>query len=702
MPTTRRQLRVKKQDEALLAKLNPGELFSLSDLSDFEDLPDDHDMDIEAEALDAEEKFIVLSSSEERSDDDDDYSPRKKTPTSPRDAKRQKLDKGRKGKGKKGRKSLSVLPTMPLDILFEIFEYLHPTDLLRLTQTNKAFNGLLTSPKSTTIWKRSQKNTEADTPDCPSDMNEMQWANLLYGCECQVCGVKPLLKVEFGLRRRICAKCKKKHFVCARYFTKVYPDYPPEVMDLLLFTHEGAWSRRWNSPSKFFWDSDVETIALKYIGLQKGVHMKKPNAKANLEAFVAKRKELVEGIAETVDPCRRWARKVRYTRRNDRWKAKSEMIEEFKRRLDDMDEWTDQDKNRAIQSLHFDPSKALTVKYWERIWRKLKVLLDQEKNRRIERDRRNLVWSRLAIARELYNTHIQPMKAYDRLLLPSPEWIRKIPAFEEVIDAPDDVDVTEESFAVAMAELPAYLEEYKTTTNPAFKILREAIEPHITPEDPDELKPEGWLEPMRRATSVFCRSSYGVFEEFYVSVGFEATSTQWYLSTVQLHPRLCEVVKRIVQALGMDERTTHPFDLDGRDARFVCLRCEAVDKDGVYGRDAHSWRQMLKHYTAFDEDHAEPSVELLTNEEEADVKQREEPDARNLRRNWHCMSCNHPAVHLEHILCHIKEYDHDHKNDNPVEGRDYFWDFHYHWPPRAQVFHGTKVDPKSNRIAPPS
>lgn len=133
---------------------------------------------------------------------------------------------------KRTRKSLSMLPDMPLDVLFEvlcapsngplpdlrriampqILALLSPADLLRVARTTKSFRRLLLSKKTLSIWKQSRKRLDdTEGSECPSDLSEPQWASLIWGGnECQECGTKPVLKIQFSLRRRVCVRCMKE------------------------------------------------------------------------------------------------------------------------------------------------------------------------------------------------------------------------------------------------------------------------------------------------------------------------------------------------------------------------------------------------------------------------------------------------------------------------------------------------------------
>ncbi|KAG1826927.1 uncharacterized protein BJ212DRAFT_1474135 [Suillus subaureus] len=67
------------------------------------------------------------------------------------------------------RGGLSLLPTMSLDVLFEIFGFLKPLDLLSLARTSKAFRNLLMRKSNAFIW-RASRSLVPNLPECPLDL----------------------------------------------------------------------------------------------------------------------------------------------------------------------------------------------------------------------------------------------------------------------------------------------------------------------------------------------------------------------------------------------------------------------------------------------------------------------------------------------------------------------------------------------------
>ncbi|KIK03753.1 hypothetical protein K443DRAFT_5082 [Laccaria amethystina LaAM-08-1] len=89
----------------------------------------------------------------------------------------------RKVRGKRG--ALKHLTEAPLDVLFEIFGKLNPIDLLHLARTTKALRNILMRTSAKFIWKQALANIN-ELPDCPTDLNEPQYTNLVFGKNCYV------------------------------------------------------------------------------------------------------------------------------------------------------------------------------------------------------------------------------------------------------------------------------------------------------------------------------------------------------------------------------------------------------------------------------------------------------------------------------------------------------------------------------------
>ncbi|KAK7063921.1 F-box domain-containing protein [Favolaschia claudopus] len=110
----------------------------------------------------------------------------------------------------KTKAKLSLLPSLPLDVLFEIFGHLPPVDILHLARTTKGFRSILLHKSASSTWKTSLRRVPG-LPECPEDMSQPAWVNLVYSAHCHNCFENKVLKVDWLLRLRLCEVCLKSY-----------------------------------------------------------------------------------------------------------------------------------------------------------------------------------------------------------------------------------------------------------------------------------------------------------------------------------------------------------------------------------------------------------------------------------------------------------------------------------------------------------
>ncbi|KAE9409268.1 hypothetical protein BT96DRAFT_970203 [Gymnopus androsaceus JB14] len=122
------------------------------------------------------------------------------------DSKRRIPEQFRKVRGKLGMLE-RLAKDVPLDVIFEIFFYLDPSDLLRLARTSKDLRCILMSKTSENIWRTARGNVQG-LPPLPFDLNEPQYAHLLYESYCHVCNHKGRCDfIYWSFRMRCCKNC---------------------------------------------------------------------------------------------------------------------------------------------------------------------------------------------------------------------------------------------------------------------------------------------------------------------------------------------------------------------------------------------------------------------------------------------------------------------------------------------------------------
>ncbi|KAJ3513621.1 hypothetical protein NLJ89_g2851 [Agrocybe chaxingu] len=88
-----------------------------------------------------------------------------------------------KGKGIAGK--LRHFVDLPLDIVYEIISHMRPIDLLNLSRASKDFRAFFLSRDTAVFWRRVFSRL-GDVPPCPEDLNEPQYASLLFDKFCML------------------------------------------------------------------------------------------------------------------------------------------------------------------------------------------------------------------------------------------------------------------------------------------------------------------------------------------------------------------------------------------------------------------------------------------------------------------------------------------------------------------------------------
>ncbi|KAI0730844.1 hypothetical protein C8Q76DRAFT_340362 [Earliella scabrosa] len=98
------------------------------------------------------------------------------------------------------------LPHLPLDILIEIFNHLHPRDLLSLARTSRDISRFVLGRQQEHIWRHAREHTQG-IPGCPSFLSERAFAHFLFSPFCHGCGDIRSVKPAYTWYARYCPKC---------------------------------------------------------------------------------------------------------------------------------------------------------------------------------------------------------------------------------------------------------------------------------------------------------------------------------------------------------------------------------------------------------------------------------------------------------------------------------------------------------------
>ncbi|KAF8841801.1 hypothetical protein BDN67DRAFT_966699 [Paxillus ammoniavirescens] len=531
-------------------------------------------------------------SSEEKEDVSDEF---EVTPEPPK-----KRSKGAhahtKGTSRKPRRrgKLEMLPELNLDVLFHIFTFLRPMDLLNLAHTTKAFRRLLMQKSLAFVWAAARRQIEQDFPDCPPDLSEPQYANLAFYPHCHNCG-RIVRKIYWQLRRRYCLACRKTRLNSR--FGILYPLYvlPTEVLKI-------------NS-----------TRSERVVDVEQHDKLLKEYTKLSMDKrdeFVSQRRKLLSDINQHATQCEAWIDRVDAARKCELMKAQAAREESIMSRLKDIGYEAEIDYfgSGSITSGRdaiFKSPKQLTEREWQNFRPKLIELMDEMRKERMETEvyppRRNL----LTILYYDYVENPAPTGAVVDLL-PSLDDVAKFVPFDTIIKLPENVKVDNATFKPAFDQLPTLAGEWKARIEaqlasfvniPANLLAAEA------PTDGHEQERESSVERLKLASAVFEVKSglsrgellaypdilaHPVFDNLLPGPMFYTKAMRvWSLfdshgtSVVELFGGASHVVR----LCGLDPQTATVDDMDRRNPRLICRQCNHGSKTlGVY-----TWKNAIRH-----------------------------------------------------------------------------------------------------------
>ncbi|PCH40490.1 hypothetical protein WOLCODRAFT_24139, partial [Wolfiporia cocos MD-104 SS10] len=177
---------------------------------------------------------------------------------------------------------------------------------------------MLLADNARPIWKSARMRWPGGAPDCPPDVSEARWADLLFGdakCDMQSCVSENVL-VNFTLRRRVCEACYKKHLVFDQKFKRTFPDYDKSMLELIPSGNAGCRSRFWRRKKlQFYWAGDIHNMAKQVASYREAIESGKAGAEDAFLSFKSARIAHVEYVVEHAQVCLDWLEDQEYLRR---------------------------------------------------------------------------------------------------------------------------------------------------------------------------------------------------------------------------------------------------------------------------------------------------------------------------------------------------------------------------------------------------
>ncbi|KAG7085400.1 hypothetical protein E1B28_002961 [Marasmius oreades] len=348
----------------------------------------------------------------------------------------------RRTRGKRGLLE-KLAKEAPLDILLEVFKHLEPRDILRLARTSKDLRDFLMARSSSSIWREARENIP-NLPPLPNDLNEPQYASLLFDNHCHACLRSPCDNVNWECRVR----CHKN---CMGHLFLNYSDIenrPAGLKDSDLWevvmhipyhigprTHGVAW-----------FTPMFERLLFKYMEIQGDEPAVKKWNKEKEQDF--------KFITSHARQCRLWDRDRRMERDAEQQTLRIERRQEIIKRLS-ASGWRPEELNHEEFVSHplLKSSKPVTERAWNNLEPQLIDFLQALKDRRLNEERHRS----LKIRYQLFDSAYEDKKDRDRLTVYPPISDLIVDADLGVIDdmiwnTPQEQQLTKSDFIDALRE----------------------------------------------------------------------------------------------------------------------------------------------------------------------------------------------------------------------------------------------------------
>ncbi|KAF5318090.1 hypothetical protein D9619_012274 [Psilocybe cf. subviscida] len=400
----------------------------------------------------------LWSSSDPEVDEDEVVAAKKKGAGAKRKSKASSSTKQPASKKPRGMKGLlKDVVDMPLDILYEIFGHVLPTDLLNLARTSRGLRKILMNRSSASVWRNARANDPHGLPACPSSIGEPAYASLCYAKYCMSCNCATQSPYHiFAARIRLCRKCVDTQ--CAGLPSELRDKALSKIVNTLpKVEFAGPMYKRY-----VFHTPAVEKLQI--IIQQMAKKHEDPQVRtaelANHKFVKQLRKRYRHGVA-----CAKWLK----NRNNGIVAEKASLLDSRRAEVVEYAKglgWSEELLNfdRTISAIRFSSpitkacSKKITPQALEGIKESLVALLDELKSDHTIWKIETTLMRRLPLLRDIHKDCSKSFHPHTPVI--STRDLFHLPAVHELIMGPPlDVAVTEETLAPIRQNFEAYVAE---------------------------------------------------------------------------------------------------------------------------------------------------------------------------------------------------------------------------------------------------
>ncbi|KAI1794636.1 hypothetical protein LXA43DRAFT_995909 [Ganoderma leucocontextum] len=577
------------------------------------------------------------------------------------------------------RKSLSRLPDMPLDVLYEVFPYLHPYDLLHLARTTKAFRALLMSRSAITLWRQSIA-TVPDLPECPPDLTEPAYTNLLFDPHCHFCVKARVVTVMWICRLRCCKSCLKDNFAelvevfhaVGRRRIKPGAMLPAEQINNRLF----------------FPKAKLQEL------LERIAECDEDDAK--LKALEEQRIQLMTDQEKNAELLEDWQLKQNHKRALEKLDLRVRRYTQILARLSDLGYAQDFEYmtvelfDKFVEHPSVKQPKELTDRIWNNIKESMLAFAQVARSERLMRERAAEYINRLRVIQHTVSDYLSLHPLWENI--PSvADFSRYTPVFRSLMDRERDVFFKE-------VDLPA--EVVKLALTDIVRRWRRDMQWRLYTMIPDDSCPEETELAIKRAAendALDDRSTESILMALLrATTWFRCTECDCLLDYPRVQAHQClktgpainmdpktdaddranaynivlkefpwnysgnkifydmdarAAAQKVVRAYGLDPNGTKGFDMDLDSPRFACGEC---NKDGSVC--VMPWRVAVAHLCKPDHKDKDIKLTLLNDDDRAHVIESEydwtSAYFRDTYKLWGCVHCRGHAMTMRDVVQH--------------------------------------------------
>ncbi|KAK7449714.1 hypothetical protein VKT23_013187 [Stygiomarasmius scandens] len=497
---------------------------------------------------------------------------------------------------------------MPLDVIFEIFLYLEPLDILRLSRTSLDLRNLLTSRSSEHVWRAARLNVQG-LPPPPTDLNEMQYANLAFDNHCHVCGYHPCDNVIWDCRVRCCStKCipavLTEDDVLESRYSEAFETMNPDINTILdstpfLSIYKGG------HPYRGLW-----YLASVFTKLYNDYQKIKTEGQPALDEWLRNLRSEREMHIQHNRLLENWGKLKRRDRFDQLRDRRTQRKQDVENRL--IAQGWGPEVEQLKMRWEFKNHKNLrqAAKVTDGVWAKIgPAFIEMARNERARQQkhrRTQTLRQRHVYLQELYGKFIDAQGILENQTYPPFGDILQSNTFRGVLwDTPLDSELTEDDFADGFAQVPQFIEDWNASKTQELVILARTFVQNATVDDlrlptnvflcnscdahlwyPKMLKHSCFLA-HRRFMQVNQDPDYNPY--------WDLTQSPWNNNSVVYSPSASETMKAILQACNLTAHPTTLATLDELNPMLECTTCMSEQRGRVFMR----WLRALDWHKSY-------------------------------------------------------------------------------------------------------